>query len=71
MCATETPLRATISSSTRSWQSSAGLPEDAGKDRGTGVGEMQDGHADSGTLGKPLLRYAATNLLFWRPEVRW
>lgn len=70
MCATETPLRATISSSTRSWQSSAGLPEDAWTDRGTGVGEMNDGDVDSDEE-RLLLRYAATNLLFWRPEVRW
>lgn len=65
MCATETPLRATISSSTRSWQSSAGLPEDARMDRGTGVREMNDGDADSDTKEKLLLRYAATKLLFW------
>lgn len=59
MWATETPLRATISSSTRSWQSSAGLPEEARTDRGTGVGQMHGGDADSDTgetLRRPVVR---------------
>lgn len=44
MCATATPLTATISSSTHSWQSSAGLPEEGGREEtegGTGVRKMK------------------------------
>lgn len=69
MWATETPLRATISSSTRSWQSSAGLPEDARRDRGTGVGQMNDGDVDSDTEEKLRLPAVRRSQLVTRSQM--